>query len=71
MLSLLPPGFVHDIDAMQCAVVSSRLGAGRDTVGAPINYAVGLELCTAVGNKIDRGNSFDDNQCESMYIKHI
>lgn len=47
-------GFVHDIDAMKCAIVSGKLGAGRTKSGDPVNFAVGLELNTDVGNKIDK-----------------
>ena len=46
---------MHDIDAMKCAIVSGKLGAGRTKAGDPVNYAVGLNFYTAVGEKIEGG----------------
>lgn len=46
---------MHEIDAMPCAIVSGKLGAGRAKSGDPINYAVGLELQTEVGKEIKEG----------------
>ena len=42
---------------MKCAIVSGKLGAGRTKSGDPVNFAVGLELNTDVGNKIDKGET--------------
>lgn len=52
----LQTGYVHEIDAMPCAIVSGKLGAGRAKSGDPINYAVGLELQTEVGKEIKEGD---------------
>ena len=50
-------GFVVDIDPMKCAIVSGKLGAGRTKAGEAINYAVGLQLKTTVGEKIEKGST--------------
>ena len=43
------------MDAMDCATVSWTLGAGRAKIGDPVNFAVGLEFKTSVGEKIEKG----------------
>lgn len=50
-------GYVHDIDAMKCAVVTGKLGAGRTKAGEAINFGVGLTLKTHVGQKVEKGNT--------------
>lgn len=54
----LHTGYVHEIDAMPCAIVSGKLGAGRAKSGDPINYAVGLELQTEIGKEIKQGDTW-------------
>ena len=49
-------GYVHGIDAMKCAVVSGKLGAGRTKAGEAISPDVGLVLTVRVGDKIEEGN---------------
>ncbi|KAH3738615.1 hypothetical protein DPMN_045254 [Dreissena polymorpha] len=51
-------GFVVDIDPMKCAIVSGKLGAGRTKAGEAINYAVGLQLKTTVGEKIEKESTW-------------
>ena len=52
-------GYVDDIDAMKCAIVSAKLGAGRSKAGDSVNHAVGLELKTSVGKEIKEGRLID------------
>lgn len=49
-------GYVHEIDAMNCALVSVKLGAGREKAEDKIKFAVGLELTTTIGEKIQKGD---------------
>ena len=41
---------------MKSAIVSGKLGAGREKAGDPVNFGVGLQFHTAVGEKIQKGN---------------
>ncbi|KAG7154683.1 putative Pyrimidine nucleoside phosphorylase C-terminal domain-containing protein 2 [Homarus americanus] len=43
------------MDAMALAKVSLALGAGRNRVGEPINYAVGIVLHKVVGESVKEG----------------
>ncbi|KAL3883533.1 hypothetical protein ACJMK2_029789 [Sinanodonta woodiana] len=51
-------GYVQRIDAMTCALVSNKLGAGRDKTDDQINFGVGLEILFSVGQKIKEGDSW-------------
>ena len=46
---------MHGIDAMKSAIVSGKLGAGREKAGDPVNFGVGLQFHTAVGEHIKKG----------------
>lgn len=48
-------GYVHDIDAMSCAIVTSKLGAGRTKAGEAVSFGVGMQLETHVGKQIKEG----------------
>ncbi|CAL1530629.1 unnamed protein product [Lymnaea stagnalis] len=45
-------GYVRRVDAMDIAVVSHKLGAGRNLPGEPVNLAVGLELLVDIGDQV-------------------
>lgn len=51
-------GYVHGIDAMKCAVVSGKLGAGRTKAGEAISPDVGLTLSVQIGDKIEEGSTW-------------
>ena len=51
-------GKVYDIDALRCAEISGRIGAGRSKSSDSINYAVGLELCVQIGSKVKKGQTW-------------
>lgn len=51
-------GIVVEIDSMNCAEISGRLGAGRVKSSDQINYAVGLELCVHLGHRVKEGLYF-------------
>lgn len=51
-------GYVHDIDAMKCAIVTGKLGAGRTKAGESISFGVGLHLSTNVGSQIEEGSTW-------------
>jgi thymidine phosphorylase len=55
ILFSLSLGKVYEIDALRCAEISGRIGAGRSKSCDPINYAVGLELCVHIGSKVEKG----------------
>ncbi|KAL4232921.1 hypothetical protein ACF0H5_007608 [Mactra antiquata] len=66
-------GYVEDIEAMPCALVSLKLGAGRQKAGDSINFGVGLELLTSVGQQIKEGEAWlkvchDDEELAKAYI---
>lgn len=48
-------GFVQRIDAMSIAVVTHKLGGGRNRPGESVNWAVGIQLLVAVGDKVKKG----------------
>lgn len=48
-------GFVSRVDAMEVGLASTELGAGRKEVGDAIDPAVGIEIVTAVGEKVEAG----------------
>jgi thymidine phosphorylase len=45
------------MDAMDIAKACGALGAGRSSVGCPINHAVGVEIEVEVGDKVEEGNN--------------
>ncbi|XP_045197907.1 thymidine phosphorylase-like isoform X2 [Mercenaria mercenaria] len=51
-------GYVHDIDAMKCAVVTGKLGAGRTKAGEAISFGVGLHLSTHVGKHVEKDTTW-------------
>ena len=48
-------GYVTAIDAIVCADVSARLGAGRMKASDVVDPAVGLELYVDVGSSVKKG----------------
>ena len=48
-------GIIHSIDAMKCAIVTSKLGAGRSKAGESVNFTVGLEIMIHVGQAVKEG----------------
>jgi len=48
-------GYVHQIDALQIGVLSSKMGAGRVTKDATIDLAVGVVLHKKVGSYVRKG----------------
>lgn len=48
-------GYIHDIDAMKCATVSTRLGSGRTRADDKIDFNVGIQLCVQVDDKVEKG----------------
>jgi len=48
-------GYVQRIDAMSVAIAVHRLGGGRTTPGADINWAVGVELLADIGTSLKEG----------------
>ncbi|XP_059154015.1 thymidine phosphorylase-like isoform X2 [Physella acuta] len=51
-------GYVQRIDAMDVAVAAHKLGAGRNSPGEPVNWAVGLELLVDVGDQVTAGQAW-------------
>ncbi|KAK3585700.1 hypothetical protein CHS0354_020266 [Potamilus streckersoni] len=51
-------GYITRIDAMNCALVSRKLGAGRAKTDDKINFGVGLEVLFSVGQMIVEGDSW-------------
>lgn len=45
-------GYIGAWDALQVGITAARLGAGRERLGAPIDLAVGIELCKKVGDPV-------------------
>uniref|UniRef100_A0A0B7A8J5 Thymidine phosphorylase n=1 Tax=Arion vulgaris TaxID=1028688 RepID=A0A0B7A8J5_9EUPU len=48
-------GYVKRIDAMDIAIVTHKLGGGRNVAGEKINWAVGVELLVDIGDKVIKG----------------
>ncbi|ELT96810.1 hypothetical protein CAPTEDRAFT_177354 [Capitella teleta] len=48
-------GYVSDIDSYACAVICNKLGAGRTKAGEAVDHAVGMVLCVAYGDRIEKG----------------
>ncbi|KAK2163644.1 hypothetical protein NP493_1452g00031 [Ridgeia piscesae] len=55
-LECMKPGYVTAIDAIVCADVSARLGAGRMKASDVVDPAVGLELYVDVGSSVKKGD---------------
>ncbi|XP_012943459.1 thymidine phosphorylase [Aplysia californica] len=51
-------GYVKRIDAMPVAVAVHRLGGGRTTPGASINWSVGVQLLADIGSQLDQGQAW-------------
>jgi thymidine phosphorylase len=50
-------GYVGDLDAARLAYAALALGAGRESVGQPIDHAVGIVLDRAVGDPVRAGDA--------------
>jgi pyrimidine-nucleoside phosphorylase len=48
-------GYVKRLDALKVAHASTRLGAGRERKGEPIDLSVGIVLAAKVGDRVVRG----------------
>ena len=48
-------GYVASLDAEKIGLAAMRLGAGRARAEDSIDFAVGIEICTAVGEYVDGG----------------
>ncbi|HHV63039.1 MAG TPA: pyrimidine-nucleoside phosphorylase [Firmicutes bacterium] len=48
-------GYVHEIDALKVGRLAMELGAGRERVGDPIDYSVGMVLKKKVGDGVAAG----------------
>lgn len=51
-------GIVKEIDALALAIVTHKLGAGRDQPGSSIDHGVGIVLCIRVGQFIERSSKW-------------
>ncbi|XP_047470645.1 thymidine phosphorylase-like isoform X4 [Penaeus chinensis] len=51
-------GVLVGMDAMAMAKISLQLGAGRNKVGDPINYSVGIMLVKVVGESVKEGETW-------------
>ncbi|XP_064624425.1 thymidine phosphorylase-like [Lineus longissimus] len=49
-------GFVHQVKAMDLALLCLRHGAGRAKAGDKLSMAVGMELTVRIGDTIEKGN---------------
>jgi pyrimidine-nucleoside phosphorylase len=49
-------GFLVGCDALELGLVAVRLGAGRLLAEDPVDPAVGIELCTKLGDFVSRGD---------------
>jgi pyrimidine-nucleoside phosphorylase len=48
-------GYIEQMDALEVAMASFELGAGREKKGDPIDLAVGLKLHAKVGDHVEKG----------------
>ena len=46
---------MDSIDAMNCAIVTGKLGAGRAKAGEAINFGVGIQLKKQIGDSVEEG----------------
>ena len=51
-------GIVKEIDALALAIVTNKLGAGRDEPEGSIDHGVGIVLCVRVGQFIERSSKW-------------
>ncbi|BFZ09177.1 hypothetical protein BsWGS_12216 [Bradybaena similaris] len=51
-------GYVQRIDAMSIAVVTHKLGGGRNQPGQSVNWAVGIQLLVTVGDKVHKDQAW-------------
>lgn len=71
IMGVLSPrdGYVSAIDATKIGLASVYLGAGRETVGAPIDPAVGIEVLKFVGDPVSKGEPLARlhvNNCQKL-----
>lgn len=69
-------GYVHDIEAFNCAVVTAKMGAGRTKAGEAVNFAVGLELKVDIGDQVEEERTWvkihhDTEVCPEEFIKML
>lgn len=51
-------GIVKEIDALALAIVTNKLGAGRDEPEGSIDHGVGIVLCVRVGQFIEKSRKW-------------
>ncbi|XP_034382375.1 thymidine phosphorylase [Cyclopterus lumpus] len=51
-------GVVVDVAGLTLAEVLHKLGAGRSSVGGPVNHSVGAELLVSLGQRVKKGESW-------------
>jgi len=53
---------VLDVAGLTLAEVLHKLGAGRSSVGGPINHSVGAELLVSLGQRVKKGEEEEEDE---------
>ncbi|NPV52565.1 MAG: pyrimidine-nucleoside phosphorylase [Firmicutes bacterium] len=58
-------GYLHEIDALRVGRIAMELGAGRERIGDPVDYSVGIMLEKKVGDRVANGEAMAEIHASS------